>query len=271
MECGGQLGGFGGLLECDGVIEVDDLVVVAVEDGGGDFLGFYWNLPDFPWLDTGRLYPLFLGFVFTFQFVEEMDLPMNMKMLILALAGVVGVASASPSFAADHSEIPEAATAGSLATLVIDLSGIESWDWFNDPDNYTAMYGLDPNTHIVGVGWDLTIQTSGPSWMSEVTIDISNSNGSGGVSLNPGWSAAYNGTASFDSGGIISIFGNGDFLLNPDGILRMQVYESLDDNDDAVDATFLAGSSLMVQYVVIPTPGTLSVLGLGLLSIRRRR
>ncbi len=35
VESGGQLGGFGGLVECDGVVEVDDLVVFAVDDEVG--------------------------------------------------------------------------------------------------------------------------------------------------------------------------------------------------------------------------------------------
>lgn len=197
-----------------------------------------------------------------------------MKTLFITLAATAGIATAS-SYSTpvnDHSSSDGSAPAA-LATLTIDFSGVESWDWFNDPDNYSDTFNFDPQTHITGYGFDVTLQTSGPSWMSEVTIEFSNSNFTGGVSFNPGWSAAYNGTASFSSGGIIDLVGNGDFLLNADGLLHLDVYESLDDNDNAVDATFLAGSVLYVQYVTdIPAPGALAMFGLaGLATTRRRR
>ena len=196
-----------------------------------------------------------------------------MKIPVIAIAAIAGIATATPydSQIGDYQSSDHSANPAALATMTIDLSGVESWDWFNDPDNYHGIINFDPNTHITGVGWDLTIQTSGPSWMSEVTIDLYNSNYSGLIILNPGWSAAYNGTQTFSSGGINSLLGNGDFLLNADGLLHMSVYESLDDNDDAVDATFLTGSSLYVQYV-IPAPSALATMGvLGLVATRRRR
>ena len=196
-----------------------------------------------------------------------------MKTACITVAALAGIATATPYSTPfnDAQTTDTTVPAGAVATMTIDLSGVESWDWFNDPDNYHEMFNFAPNTHITGVGWDLTIQTSGPSWMSEVTIDLYNSNYTGLIILNPGWSAAYNGTESFSSGGIIDLIGNGDFLLNADGLLHMNVYESLDDNDNAVDATFLAGSSLYVQYV-IPTPGTIALLGLtGIFTARRRR
>ncbi len=196
-----------------------------------------------------------------------------MKIALTAIAAIAGIASATPySTQINESQTTDTLVpAGALATITIDISGVESWDWFNDPDNYHTMFNFAPNTHITGYGFDLTLQTSGPSWMSEVTIDFNTSNYSGGFSFQPGWSAAYNGTQSFSSGGIISLINNGDFLLNADGLLHMTVYESLDDNDDAVDATFLANSSLYIQYV-IPAPNTLALLGLtGLLTNRRRR
>ncbi len=193
---------------------------------------------------------------------------------LIALVGVAacaGLATASQSTPTNTPQLQESAPAGPFATLTIDLSGVESWDWFNDPDNYYASYNLMPDAHIVGVGWDLTIETAGASWMSEVFIDIRNTNSTGGVSLNPGFNAAYPGIESFSSDGIISIVGNGDFFLNNNGMLHLTVYEGWDDNDDAVDATFLAGSVLYVQYVV-PAPATLTMLGLGgFMATRRRR
>ncbi len=195
-----------------------------------------------------------------------------MRAVCITIAAAASIATASPyhSYSSSQSTDEDLAPAGTLAVMAIDISGVESWDWFNDPDNYEDTFNFAPNTHITGYGFDLTIQTSGPSWMSEVTIDLHNSDSTGGLSFQPGWSAAYNGTASFSSGGIINLVGNGDFLLNADGLLHMDVYESLDDNDDAVDATFLAGSTLYVQYV-IPAPSTFSMFGLVTVVATRRR
>ncbi len=191
---------------------------------------------------------------------------------IAAIAATAGIAAASPLVSPINSHQSDGSNQrGATAIRTIDLSGVESWDWYNDPDNFYAAYSFNPDTHIVGVGWDLTIQTEGASWMSEVNIDIMNSAGTGGVTMVPGFHGPYSGTETFSSGGIIDIVGNGDFLLNGDGLLRMTVYESWDDNDNAVDARFLAGSALYIQYV-IPAPGALGLLGLaGLAGSRRRR
>ncbi|MGB0514864.1 MAG: hypothetical protein ACPGJE_08505, partial [Wenzhouxiangellaceae bacterium] len=84
----------------------------------------------------------------------------------------------------------------------------------------------------------------GDSWLSEATIQFSNSSGSAdpnAINLTVGAGEDTPGDQDFSSGGaIIDFSDNGlpDVTAGADGILRLQLFEGFDDNPDAIDAVY---------------------------------
>ncbi|MBL4809505.1 MAG: PEP-CTERM sorting domain-containing protein [Phycisphaerales bacterium] len=205
-----------------------------------------------------------------------------MKIALVTMAALSGIATASVYVESDNAESLNInqATAGApaaVATITLDLSGINTWDLFGDPDNLVMILDGGPFANelsrVIGVGWDVTIETFDGSWLSEATIAIENSDQSGSFFVGPGSGIDTSGIQSFSSGGLVDLVNEGlDFTLNEDGDFRIEFYETFDDNPDLVDAEFLAGSTLRIQYTIIPAPGSIALLGLGgLMSVRRRR
>ncbi len=168
--------------------------------------------------------------------------------------------------------------AASAEIVTVNVDGVQSWDAFGDPDNVfveldlAAALGLPAGSDVVidGVGWDVTIDTVGDSWLSEAVVGLDDGDGTYDLFLNPSAGDDFPGNASYSSGGILDLeddLGLGDVLVSG-GILTLQVYESFDDVADEVDAVW-AGE---FQLNVIPGPGALALLGLaGLAGSRRRR
>ena len=195
-----------------------------------------------------------------------------MKIKALTIAVFAGLSTASP-VAQNELQNETLNLASSPSTIIIDLSGVESWDLEGDTlSNYFEMFALPPGAQIIGVGWEISIETIGASWLSEVTVSFSNTDGSGIFYATPGVGDDLPGTASYSSGGKIDLVGAGlDFALNADGMLNLEVFETFDDVADTVDAVFGAGSYFSIVYKPIPTPGSLALLGLGGLAAARRR
>lgn len=160
----------------------------------------------------------------------------------------------------------------------INVDGIESWDPLSDPSNtvliidVAAGLGLPSGTPVTmnGIGWDVTITTNSPSWLSEARVyfDDDINPDLTGLFLAPGVNDSFSGSASYSSGGIIKLADAGipDIPL-PDGNLRVEFYESFDDFADGVDAVW--AGTITVQAV--PEPGALSLLALAGLALIRRR
>ena len=160
----------------------------------------------------------------------------------------------------------------------IDVTGIESWDPVTDPSNtvlvidVAAALGLPSGTPVTmnGIGWDVTITTNAPSWLSEARVyfDDNVAPDLTGLFLAPGINDSFSGTGTYSSGGIIKLADAGipDIPL-PDGNLRVEFFESFDDFADGVDAVW--AGTITVQAV--PEPGALSLLALAGLALIRRR
>ena len=191
-----------------------------------------------------------------------------MKIAITAIAAIAGAATASPYFtAANGNQGVGSAPAGATATMTIDLSGVNSWDAQFAAVNESMSVAIGANAHIVGIGWDVSLSSVGASWLSEAVMDFN-----GALFLTVGNGDDFAGTASYSSGGIFDLAGTGlDFVLAGDGLLNIEFFESFDDVSGAIDGTFGAGSSIQVQYAVIPAPSAMALLGLGGIVAGRRR
>lgn len=158
-------------------------------------------------------------------------------------------------------------------TTTIDLSGVAVWDLQGDPDNIFLMLDLGAGSTITGIGYDLVITTEDPSWLSEVNIDFANTSGMGSVNFIPGPGDEFSGEGIYSYGGIVDLIALGfDFVLDDDGLLKIEFYDSIANFPDAPDAFFKDNSLLTIQYKPVPNPGSMALLGLaGLVAIRRRR
>ena len=160
-------------------------------------------------------------------------------------------------------------------SVVFDVSRIFSNDGFGSPINEVYVLDVGAFSTITGVGYDVTIHASSPSWLLEATVDFTDSGNMGGVRLNVGFGEDMPGTASYSSGGIIDLVGLGlNFNVGADGLLRLEFSESFDDYADDWDALWQSGS-LTFEVSPIPEPSTYGLMALGLLGVaaaaRRRK
>jgi hypothetical protein len=152
----------------------------------------------------------------------------------------------------------------------IAFEDLASWDELGDEDNTVLTRDLGAGAIITAVGWDVTIETVGESWLSESVFRFADSSGEdAGLFLTVGAGVDEPGTMNFSSEGLLDLSENGiPNITLADGILQIEVYESYDDVSDSIDA-FLTGT-LTIGFV--PAPGVAGFFGIGgLAAIRRRR
>jgi len=198
-----------------------------------------------------------------------------MKIAITAIAAIAGAATASPYFtAANGYEGVSSSPAGAVATITLDISGIQTFDEQGNTSFNTFLFpNIGANAQVIGLGWDVSqtagIDTNGFSWLSEMTIAFGGTSGPA-VFLAPSGTSGP-GTESNSSGGILDLVGlTLDFFVDADGILVMEFFEGFVDEAGVAEGIFNSGSTIQVQYVV-PAPGALAMLGLGGLVAGRRR
>ncbi|GAB4186500.1 MAG: hypothetical protein Tsb002_11000 [Wenzhouxiangellaceae bacterium] len=136
-----------------------------------------------------------------------------------------------------------APTAPALGTGVqcFDVSAIESVDVLDDSDNFQIDLHVGPGNTVTGIAWDVMISTIGASWLSEASIQISDTTGSAdpnALVLAPGSGQDLPGMETFSSNGVVVLADNGanDIVVGNDGLLRLQFFESFDDVPDTTDA-----------------------------------
>lgn len=176
------------------------------------------------------------------------------------------------------------------ANIIIDISGVESFDVKGQPANTILNVDLaaalggatGQDVIITGVGWDTVYSSIGASWGSEATIELSwidFSTGLGtGVSFAP--SATSDPVANeANSQAIINLvavgIGNG---LVSGGVGSIEFWEGWNDAAGA-DGVFEAGSTITIEAELvaaappIPEPGAAALFSLaaGVLLLRRRR
>lgn len=154
--------------------------------------------------------------------------------------------------------ISGSAMAGS--SLVVDVSGIESWDFQGDANNTVLSVLVGAGASITSISWDVSLTTFGLSWADENTMTF---NGSQSINVAAGDAFTVSNAPYAGSTG-------SSLVLDGSGLLNIEFHEvGFDDNPNAVDSVFGQGSTLTIGYV--PTPGSLAVLGLGGLVAGRRR
>ncbi|MCA9276767.1 MAG: PEP-CTERM sorting domain-containing protein [Phycisphaerales bacterium] len=143
--------------------------------------------------------------------------------------------------------------------LVIDVSGVESWDFQGDADNTILNVFVGAGATITNIAWNVNLTTLGISWADENTMTFN-----GAQSINVAAGDAFTVSNANYAGSAAS-----GIVLDGSGMLSIEFHEvGFDDNANAVDSFFNSGS-LTISYV--PAPSALAVLGLGGLAAGRRR
>ena len=172
----------------------------------------------------------------------------QMKSIVLATA----VAFALPATA-------------NAATLIVDVSGSQSFYDFLTPGNTVNTYDIGANSHVTGLTYDVNITAFSPSYLSEARIAYTDSGVTAGVTTAPGFGNDFSGTQSFVGSADLIALGL-DFNVGADGILRLEYFEDFDDGSVSPDAIWNSGTLTFTYDTVgggVPEPAAWALLMLG--------
>lgn len=142
--------------------------------------------------------------------------------------------------------------------------------------NVATALGLPNGTPCTmnGIGWDVSlfadpaVGSFGGSWLSELTAGFGPAGGPNAVNLRPGAGSNVSGTGSFSSPVLkFNTIPLPDIAL-PNGILRIEFFESFDDAAGVDDGRWVSG---VLNVQAVPEPASFGLLALGGLALLRRR
>lgn len=186
---------------------------------------------------------------------------MTSRPLVSSLLRAAVLSLAAAGFSAAHA-----------ASFELNFNNIYSFGEKGDEGNTTLSFDLGPNSHITGFSWDVDVTAFEPSWLSELTLEFTNSSGEG-FEFRPIDSTDASGTQT--SSGSFDLLNSGlAFYTKGNGQLNLEFFEFYSDFEGAADGRWNSGQ-LSIIYAPIPEPATLAMFGAGLLTMlslgRRRR
>jgi hypothetical protein len=153
------------------------------------------------------------------------------------------------------------------SNLIVPVAGIDSIGEIGDAANTRLSYLLQPGGDINFIRWDLGLTAFASSWLSDLAVSLTNSDGDG-ITLTPADTDAP-GTGNFLGSVWLPDLGN-NFSLGADGMLYLEFHEVLDDFAGA-DGRWDTGTLVIGS---VPEPGTFGLLGAAFLAaslVSRRR
>jgi len=166
-------------------------------------------------------------------------------------------------------------------TTDVNVDGTTTHGVLGTPANMVFTINIGAFNEVSSVGFDIDIQTSTSSWLSEVTFNFNDSTGMNANAFNltpapgDGMGTGVNdqpGMGNFSSGGLIDLTDAGlpgNLQVGADGLLVIEVFEAFDDPGEDPDA-FVDGT-ITLGLVDVPAPGAAALFGLGGLAAARRR
>jgi hypothetical protein len=135
-------------------------------------------------------------------------------------------------------------------------------------------FNVGANATITSIDYSVNLTANSPSWLSELGLAFTDSDGFEGVVFNPGFGDEFDGTDTYAGSADLLDFGL-SFNVGSDGILRLEFYEDYDDFAGA-DGVWNFGSitfGIEPEFAAVPEPSTALLLGAGvmLIGLGRRR
>jgi MYXO-CTERM domain-containing protein len=170
--------------------------------------------------------------------------------------------------------------------LTLPVGNTDSWDGIGSASNVSFgidLHTLDPLIDptqpvlITGLGWEVTLSSIAPSWLSELGVSFGSSSGSGSFTLRPAAGDEFQGTSALYSSPnlVLADLSIANVVVLPGGQLIVEFFESFDDAAGAVDGIWESGTiTLDYSYTVIPEAGQsglLAAVAVGLFCFLRRR
>jgi len=156
---------------------------------------------------------------------------------------------------------------------VVNLTGIQSYDVAGTPGNAVIDLNLGALAQVTSVSWNFDITAHDPSWLSEMQVSFTASNGDGVVFSASGTdesgSEHQEGSVNLNDLGLA-------FNVGADGKLHLEFSEIYKDLPPGqADGQWDSGSFTIGYVSAVPEPSTYAMMTLGLLAVgavaRRRQ
>ena len=168
-----------------------------------------------------------------------------------------------------------ACTSAFATPFTFDIAGARGVGEFGNAGNDVYEINVGANATITSVSYNVNLTAFPPSFLSEMFLAFTNSSASIGVDLQPGIGVNEAGTQTFT--GMEDLLADGiSFSVDADGILRLEFYESFDDESVSPDGIWNFGTiTFNTGATEVPEPATGVLIGAGLAlmacATRRRR
>ena len=155
------------------------------------------------------------------------------------------------------------------ATFTIEFRNLYSTGLQGDADNTSLSYRLPSQAFITGLAWTVDVQAFDPSWLQELTLGLTASNGEG-VQFSPATDVATAG--SWQGQGRVNLVDSGlGFRLGNDGRLNLELYDAVDDLAGLPDGRWRSATLQVAYTAAVPEPASAALLLAGLLTVAANR